>query len=96
MLDKYLRRLPALLSPHKMKVFSSEERNFFGILVREDILPSEHRAELWLRATGAKTAMNDNIGYYSSLRSDCPNPAIGQVELDLKRTFPETSYYQDP
>jgi len=45
--------------------------------VREDAIPSEHRAELWLRASGAKSQMAENPGYYDTLLNDFidyPNP----------------------
>ena len=40
MLESYLRRLPKLLHPSEMKTFRPEERNYFSILVREDVLPA--------------------------------------------------------
>lgn len=58
----------------------------------------EIRKQIWLRGCGAKTLMEDNPGYYQSLKNSCdyPNPCFHQIELDLKRTFPSLSSHCNP
>ncbi|CDW77765.1 gtpase-activating protein [Stylonychia lemnae] len=64
-------------------------------------IPSYLRGKFWLVSTGAQY-MNDDpnyVKYYQSLIDDFPaypNPAFYQIELDLKRTFPEEAYYRKP
>ena len=53
--------------------------------------PSHHRY-VWLKASGAYNLLNSNPGYYEQLKNLSllyPNPAIQQIELDLRRTYPD-------
>ena len=43
--------------------------------------------------------MKDQSHYYQNLRHffvDYPNPCYSQIELDVKRTFPEDEFFQIP
>ena len=60
------------------------------LLQREQFTPDEY-SKVWLLASGAANTLNDNDKYYYLLRdqnTDYPNPCFCQIELDLKRTFP--------
>ena len=57
-------------------------------------LPECYRKHMWLRASGALSAMSleENRHYYRNLKNaqvSYPNPGFNQIELDLKRTFTE-------
>jgi hypothetical protein len=56
---------------------------------------------LWITGSGAKGILKDEqyIAYYSGLSNnmpDYPNPCFHQIEIDLKRTFPEDDEMQLP
>ena len=50
-------------------------------------------------ASGAKREMKNNPNYYENLSNNfpdfMPNPCENQIELDLKRTFPEDPFFQN-
>ena len=51
----------------------------------------QHHRYVWLKCSGAYNQMLSNPGYYELLlanKTDYPNPAIQQIEIDLNRTFP--------
>ena len=48
---------------------------------------------IWLKCSGALGMMKSNKGYYETLKTsfnefNYPNPQFNQIEIDLKRTFP--------
>ena len=97
-LQSNIAKLPDLLNPDRVRTLQRKERNFFGKLVKEEKFPQEYRRELWLRATGAKALIAQNPDYYKRLLesfNDYPNPHFNQIELDLKRTFPEDKFYNN-
>jgi hypothetical protein len=70
------------------------ERKLLCKVCKKGINNFEYRKELWLRASGARSAMSlpENSSYYKRLKElvvDYPNPSFSQIELDLKRTFVE-------
>jgi hypothetical protein len=51
----------------------------------------QHHKYTWLKCSGAFGLMQSNPGYYQALRQcgiKYPNPSALQIELDLRRTFP--------
>lgn len=47
--------------------------------------------KVWMLASGAASLMHINKEYYFNIRDSMPfypNPCFNQIELDLKRTFP--------
>lgn len=53
---------------------------------------TKSRKEIWMDKCGAKRLMDSNPGYYQSMKDnflEYPNPSFHQIDLDLKRTFPE-------
>jgi hypothetical protein len=53
--------------------------------------PTQHRY-VWLKSSGAYNLMLNNPGYYQQILKHAvnyPNPNLQQIELDLKRTYPE-------
>ena len=47
--------------------------------------------KVWMLVSGAANLMNMNPDYYFTLRDRVrtyPNPCFNQIELDLRRTFP--------
>ena len=57
------------------------------------------RKEIWMDKCGARALMDSNPGYYQSLKDnflDYPNPIYQQIELDLKRTFPNNKNHATP
>ena len=66
-MESHLDRVPGILNPWKVKTLDKGEWAVLTSLVKEGLFPSEHWQELWLRATGAKTAMLSNKDYYDTL-----------------------------
>ena len=56
-----------------------------------DKYDSSFYKQVWMRASGAKSQIHANPGYYQSLKKAqllYPNPDFEQIELDVTRTFP--------
>ena len=56
-----------------------------------------HNKQIWLQASGARGSIIDHPGYYESLKNsfvEYPNPSYSQIDLDLKRTFPEDEMFK--
>ena len=80
--------------PHKM-ILSKEYRNHIWrfLLLSHNVLDDNQQGKLWLLASGAVNLINmeHNRNYYIFLRDhnmEYPNPGFNQIELDLRRTFP--------
>ena len=61
-------------------------------------IPSHFRGALWKVASGAQTylAQQEFKQYYHTLAydtEDYPNPCFYQIEIDIKRTFPEDVFF---
>lgn len=60
-------------------------------------IPNHLRPQFWFLISGAKHEMSQNPGYYNFLLNNYPVPLPfeKQIDLDLKRTFPEDPYFRD-
>ena len=62
-------------------------------------LPSKYRKTFWLIASNAKYQMLNNKGYYQKLLEIYPKtipfPFEKTINYDLKRTFPQKTFFQD-
>ena len=62
------------------------------VLLYKQSPPLHFRRKLWMISTGAKREFANNPHYYRNLLSyskTIPSPSSTQIELDLKRTFPD-------
>jgi TBC1 domain family member 8/9 len=80
--------------PHKM-ILSKDYRKFIWMLLLLSNNPMDDslQGKMWLLASGAANLINleHNRNYYYILRDqnmEYPNPCFNQIELDLRRTFP--------
>ena len=85
--------LEKMLIMQKNQVLSKYEKKVLKIVCKKGI-DEKYRRHLWLRASGASSAMilPENKGYYKKLKKmalEYPNPSFNQIELDLRRTFTE-------
>jgi hypothetical protein len=80
--------------PHKMIMKRKTRKSVWKlILISNNCLDDTQQAKLWLLASGAANLINMdyNRNYYYILRDhnmEYPNPCFNQIELDLRRTFP--------
>lgn len=64
-------------------------------------IPIHLRGRLWKVCSGAQSyiAQEEFKTYYHTLvfeMPDYPNPCFYQIEIDIKRTFPEDKFFQLP
>ena len=90
----------ANLLSNKTISFTHRDKKILKSLLLTPI-PSFLRKQLWLIATGAKREMLNNPNYYTNLTSNypeklIPSPYINQIDLDIKRTFPKDTFFQNP
>lgn len=82
------------------KELTKDEREFLEKWIKDDNLMNPGiRKQIWMRGCGAKALMDDNPGYYLNLKNNFlqyPNPWFSQIELDLKRTFPDLKDHATP
>ncbi len=59
-------------------------------------LPEKYRKEFWLISSGAKRDLINNKNYYYNLLQNYPKkiPYEENINLDLKRTFPEIEFFK--
>ena len=71
-------------------------RKTLTILVVKGI-PKEMRSQFWFLISGAKHEMEQNPLYYKFLLNKYPVPLQSekQIELDLRRTFPNDSFFEN-
>lgn len=84
--------LEKMLIMQKNQVLRKYDKKILKIVCKK--VEEKYRRHLWLRASGASSAMNlpENKGYYKKLKKmalEYPNPSFNQIELDLRRTFTE-------
>lgn len=79
--------------------FSTEDIKIYKSLLIKNCIPLKYKGEFWYISTGAKQEHFDNPNYYKILLNNYPKevslPMKKQIELDIKRTFPEDEYYQN-
>ena len=79
--------------------FSTEDIKIYKTLLIKNCIPLKFKGEFWFISSGAKQEQFDNPTYYKLLLNDYPKeislPMKKQIELDIKRTFPEDEYYQN-
>lgn len=57
-------------------------------------IPNEHRALIWMAASGAQDQLERNPGHYQSLLGAEHDPKLVEtIKTDLNRTFPENIYF---
>lgn len=80
--------------PYKMILDKKSRKSVWKLILNSNnCLDSSQQAQLWLLSSGAANLINmdDNRNYYYILRDhnmEYPNPCFNQIELDLRRTFP--------
>ena len=79
--------------PEKRILSKKEKKVLWRILLHKEKLTDEQYGKFWLLASGAANfiGMEHNRGYYYILRDknmEYPNPCFNQIEVDLRRTFP--------
>ncbi|XP_072541309.1 growth hormone-regulated TBC protein 1b [Salminus brasiliensis] len=59
-------------------------------------VPNEHRALIWMAASGAQQHLQMNHGYYHSLLKAPPDQKLEEsIRTDLHRTFPDNIHFRD-
>ncbi|XP_057192753.1 growth hormone-regulated TBC protein 1b [Triplophysa rosa] len=59
-------------------------------------VPCEHRAQMWMAASGAHDQMGRNPGHYHSLLNAQHDPEVEDaVRADIHRTFPDNTQFRD-
>ena len=86
-----------LLSNSKLQ-YTEEDKELIKQLLFNH-LPSKYRKTYWLIASNAKYQMLNNKGYYQKLLEIYPKtipfPFEKTINYDLKRTFPQKTFFQD-
>ena len=86
-----------LLSNSKLQ-YTEEDKELIKQLLFNH-LPSKYRKTFWLIASNAKYQMLNNKGYYQKLLEIYPKtipfPFEKTIDYDLKRTFPQKTFFQD-
>ena len=79
-------------------VLSYKEKEFLWQFLKDPnhhvLKKPQHHKYTWLKCSGAFGLIQSNPGYYEALKYSgikYPNPSIYQIELDLRRTFPNES-----
>uniref|UniRef100_H2MBE0 Growth hormone regulated TBC protein 1b n=1 Tax=Oryzias latipes TaxID=8090 RepID=H2MBE0_ORYLA len=58
-------------------------------------VPSEHRAKIWMAASGAQQQMESKPGYYQSLLAMEHDTKLKEtIHTDMHRTFPDNVFFQ--
>ena len=79
--------------------FTEEDIQKYKMLIYKGCIPENLKGEFWLISSGAKKEMIQHPKYYDFLLNQYPKnielPNEHQIELDLKRTFPEDKYFHE-
>ncbi|XP_017297447.1 growth hormone-regulated TBC protein 1-A [Kryptolebias marmoratus] len=58
-------------------------------------IPNQHRALVWMAASGAQDQLEKNPGYYQSLLAAQHDPKLAEtIRTDLNRTFPDNVHFR--
>ncbi|XP_062258058.1 growth hormone-regulated TBC protein 1-A-like [Platichthys flesus] len=58
-------------------------------------VPNEHRAKIWMAASGAQERLESNPGHYQSLLAAEHDPKLKEtIQTDINRTFPNNVLFQ--
>ncbi|XP_061580575.1 growth hormone-regulated TBC protein 1-A-like isoform X1 [Cololabis saira] len=58
-------------------------------------VPNEHRARIWMAASGAQEQLDLNPGHYRALLATEPDARLREtIHTDLHRTFPDNIFFQ--
>ncbi|XP_068591736.1 growth hormone-regulated TBC protein 1-A-like isoform X3 [Cebidichthys violaceus] len=58
-------------------------------------VPNEHRARIWMAASGAQDRLESNLGYYQSLLAMEHDTKLKEtIHTDMHRTFPDNVLFQ--
>ena len=87
---------------YSKQLFSKNKRNYTPgqiIMINKLLffpLPEKYRKEFWLISSGAKRDLINNKNYYYNLLQNYPKkiPYEENINLDLKRTFPELEFFK--
>ena len=87
---------------YSKQLFSKNKRNYTPeeiIMIKKLLffpLPEKYRKEFWLISSGAKRDLINNKNYYYNLLQNYPKkiPYEENINLDLKRTFPEIEFFK--
>ena len=87
---------------YSKQLFSKNKRNYTPeeiIMIKKLLffpLPEKYRKEFWLISSGAKRDLINNKNYYYNLLQNYPKkiPYEENINLDLKRTFPELEFFK--
>ena len=87
---------------YSKQLFSKNKKNYTPeeiIIIKKLLffpLPEKYRKEFWLISSGAKRDLINNKNYYYNLLQNYPKkiPYEENINLDLKRTFPELEFFK--
>ena len=87
---------------YSKQLFSKNKKNYTPeeiIIIKKLLffpLPEKYRKEFWLISSGAKRDLINNKNYYYNLLQKYPKkiPYEENINLDLKRTFPELEFFK--
>lgn len=75
--EKHNKRMRRMISKNRIKTFTARERRFLSAYMLKYPFDEDLRKDMWMVASGAKTLMRDNPGYYYKLLNEVsayPNP----------------------
>ena len=77
--------------------FSKEDIQIYKMLIYKGCIPENLKGEFWFISSGAKKEMLEHPNYYNYLLKYYPKEIElqneHQIEIDLKRTFPEDDFF---
>ena len=79
--------------------FSKDDIQIYKILIYKGCIPENLKGEFWFISSGAKKEMLEHPNYYNYLLKYYPKEIElqneHQIEIDLKRTFPEDDFFHN-
>jgi len=79
--------------------FSKEDIQIYKMLIYKGCIPENLKGEFWFISSGAKKEMLEHPNYYNYLLKYYPKEIElqneHQIEIDLKRTFPEDDFFHN-
>ncbi len=79
--------------------FSKDDIQIYKMLIYKGCIPENLKGEFWFISSGAKKEMLEHPNYYNYLLKYYPKDIElqneHQIEIDLKRTFPEDDFFHN-
>ena len=79
--------------------FSKDDIQIYKMLIYKGCIPENLKGEFWFISSGAKKEMLEHPNYYNYLLKYYPKEIElqneHQIEIDLKRTFPEDDFFHN-